>query len=39
MEGQNEKLIIQDNEILEMDDIFEKILKKYKGKSNEYLLK
>ena len=39
MEGQNEKLIIKDNEILEMDDIFEKIFNKYKVKSDEYLLK
>ena len=39
MEGQNEKLIIQDNEILEMNDIFEKISNKYKNKSDDYLLK
>ena len=38
MEGKNEKLIIQD-EILEMDDIFDKISNKYKNKSDEYLLK
>jgi len=38
MEGQNEKLIIQDNEILEMNDIFEKISNKYKNKSDDYLL-
>ena len=39
MEGQNEKLIIKDNEILEIDDIFEEILNKYKNKSDEYILK
>ena len=39
MERKNEKLIIQDTEILEMDDIFEKISNKYKNKSDEYLLK
>ena len=38
MEVKNEKLIIQD-EILEMDAIFEKISNKYKNKSDEYLLK
>ena len=38
MERQNEKPIIKDNEILEMDDIFEKISNKYKNKSDEYLL-
>ena len=39
MERQNEKPIIKDNEILEMDDIFEKISNKYKNKSDQYLLK
>jgi len=39
MKDQNEKQIIQDTEILEMDDIFEKILNKYKNESDEYLLK
>ena len=38
MEGQNEKLIIQDNEILEINDIFEKISNKYKNESDDYLL-
>ena len=39
MESQNNKQIIQDQEILEMDSIFEKISNKYKNKKDEYLLK
>ena len=39
MESQNNKQIIQDQEILEMNSIFEKISNKYKNKKDEYLLK
>ena len=39
MESQNNKQIIQDQEISEMDSIFEKISNKYKNKKDEYLLK
>ena len=39
MQEQNNKKIIQDQEISEIDIIFEKIANKYKDKKDEYLLK
>ena len=39
MQDQNNKQIIQDQEISEIDIIFEKIANKYKDKKDEYLLK
>ena len=39
MEDQNNKQLIQDQEITKIDSIFEKISNKYKDKNDEYLLK